>query len=124
MPDNALNITPIILGSDYNAYGMVRSFYEVIHRPIDIYCSFVLAPCKYSKIINYNVVDNFETDPTWINTMRNLRDAYKTHKEPVVLIACGDGYSKLITKHRHELEDTFICFPSMNADLMESLEHK
>ncbi|MCO6540813.1 MAG: carboxylate--amine ligase [Lactobacillus sp.] len=115
--------TPILLGSDINAYGFARSFYELTHQPVQAYAEMPLAPTKYSRIINVSLHDGFAEDPTFIETMRSIAQKYANHPEPVILLAMGDGYAELIAKHKEELSQTFIC-PYVDYELLRRLNNK
>lgn len=118
-----MNFTPVILGSDINAYGFARSFYELTHQPVQAYAQEALAPTKYSKIINVNLYDGFTEDPAFIENMRQIAKKYADHTEPVILLAMGDGYAELISKHKAELSQTFVC-PYVDYDLLRKLNNK
>lgn len=113
--------TPILLGSDMNAYGMARSIYEITGKPVTAYAREELAPTRFSKIINLNFVHDFDSDPTFIDTMRKLAASYSGQK--VLLIACGDTYAELVAKHKPELSEAFIC-PYVDYDLLKRLNSK
>lgn len=117
-----LDFQPILLGSDFNVYGMARSFYDKYQIKSLAYASTQLAPTKYSKIVEVNVISGFNEDPVFINTMRELS---KTLNDNIkyLLIACGDGYAKLVSKHKEELSKWFIC-PYVDFDMFEKLEDK
>ncbi|UQS84360.1 carboxylate--amine ligase [Bombilactobacillus thymidiniphilus] len=120
---STLNFTPIILGSDINAYGFARSFYDITKKPVQAYAEAALAPTRYSKIINVSLHAGFTEDPTFIETMREIAKQYADHDEPVILLAMGDGYAELISKHKAELSQTFIC-PYVEYDLLRKLNNK
>jgi len=69
------------------------------------------------------LIPGFDEDPVWIETMRKLKERYADHPEPVILIGCGDGYAELISKHKAELEDVFIC-PYIDYDKLKQLNNK
>lgn len=115
--------TPILLGSDMNVYGMARSFHELTNQPVDIYARLQLAPTRFSKIVNVHLIDDFDSDPTFIENMRKVAEKYANHDEKIILIACGDGYAELISKHKEELSKTFIC-PYVDYDLLKRLNSK
>ncbi|MCK8624254.1 carboxylate--amine ligase [Apilactobacillus sp. M161] len=115
--------TPILLGSDFNVYGMARSLYEKYHKPVKAYAEVRLAPTRYTKIVDLTTIPGFSEDPKWIEEMRELKKVYASHKEPVILIGCGDGYAELISKHKDELSDVFVC-PYVGFDLIKQLNSK
>lgn len=123
METNGVKFTPILLGSDFNVYGMARSFYDLYHEPVQAFASIQLAPTRYTKIVNLELIPGFDEDPVWIETMRKLKARYADHPEPVILIGCGDGYAQLISKHKDELEDVFIC-PYVDYDKLRHLNNK
>lgn len=115
--------TPILLGSDFNAYGMARTLYEIYGKPVKTFAEVDLAPTRYSKIVDMEFIDGFAEDPVWFETMLKLKERYKDADGPVILIACGDGYAELISRHKAELEDVFVC-PYIDYDLIKKLNDK
>lgn len=117
------NFTPILLGSDFNAYGMARSFYEITGRRVQAYAGTVLAPTRFTKIVNVDIIPGFSEDPVFIESMRKIAKKYENSDEKVVLLGMGDGYAELISKHKEELSKTFIC-PYIDYDLLKQLNNK
>lgn len=103
-----IKIQPVLLGTDFNCYGMARSFHEAYGVKSIAFGVAALATTKYSKIVDVNLVENFNSDPIFIETLRKFTqtmDANTTY----ILVACGDGYSELVSKHVAELQKNFIC---------------
>lgn len=123
MQANGKNFTPILLGSDFNVYGMARSFYEMYHEPVKAYASQELAPTRFTKIVDLELIPGFSEDPGFITEMLKLKEIYRDSDGPVILIGCGDGYASLISQHKAELEDVFVC-PYIDHDLLEKLTYK
>ncbi|RVU71035.1 MULTISPECIES: carboxylate--amine ligase [Lactobacillus] len=115
--------TPILLGSDINVYGMARSFNEAYGIKVKALADVQLAATRYSKIVDVELHHGFSGDPTFMDVMRKKMEEYKSHKEPVILIACGDGYAELLAKHKEELSKVFIV-PYIDYDLLEVLISK
>lgn len=115
--------TPILLGSDINVYGMARSFNEAYGIKVKAMADAQLAATRYSKIVDVELHHGFSADPTFMDVMRKKMEIYKDHKEPAILIACGDGYAELLSKHKEELSKVFIV-PYIDYDLLEKLISK
>ena len=113
---------PLLLGSDINVYGMARSFYEEYGIVSVALASDQLAPTKYSKIVNVHVHPGFDTDPVFIEVMREYAKT-KDATKPYLVIACGDGYAELVAKHREELTKDYVC-PGNDYHLFEKLLSK
>ena len=94
--------TPILLGSDINVYGMARSFNEAYGIKVKALAT------RYSSIVDVELHHGFSSDPTFMDVMHKKMEEYKNHEEPVILIACGDGYAELLSKHQDELKKVFI----------------
>lgn len=117
------HFTPVLLGSDMNVYGMARSFYEMTGEPVDVYAREQLAPTRFSKIVNVHLIDQFDSDPTFSDTMTKLMAKYDQVQGKKLLIACGDTYAELVSKHKDTLSKTFIC-PYADYDLLTQLDDK
>lgn len=117
------DFTPILLGSDINVYGMARSFHEAYGINVHALASVQLAATRYSKIVDVEVHQGFDRDPEFIKIMRQKAQALKPGHKPVILIACGDGYAELLSKHKEELSQNFIV-PYTDYDLLEKLISK
>lgn len=117
------DFTPILLGSDINVYGMARSFNEEYGINVKALADTQLAPTRYSKIVNVELHPGFSEDPTFMDVMHEQMKIYQNHQEPVILIACGDGYAELLSKHKDELQEVFVV-PYIGYDLLEKLISK
>ncbi|MBV0930546.1 carboxylate--amine ligase [Lentilactobacillus sp. IMAU92037] len=123
MDNQEADFTPVLLGSDFNVYGMARCLYEIYGKPVKAFAEVQLAPTRYTKVVDLELIPGFSEDPTWINSMKRIKQRYADHNEPVILIGCGDGYAELISKHKSELEDVFVC-PYIDYDLIKKLNDK
>lgn len=115
--------TVVLLGSDFNVYGMARSLYEKYRTPIQAYAQVQYTPTKDTKIVHVKTIPGFAKDPVWINTMMKLKQQYAKHPEPVILIGCSDGYAQLIAMHKDELNDVFVC-PYVDYSKIKKLNDK
>ena len=97
---DAPSFTPILLGSDMNVYGMARSFHEMIGGAIDVYAREQLAPTRFSRIVNVHLIEHFDSDPTFIENMRQVAKVHADAPGKLLLIACGDTYAQLVSKHK------------------------
>ncbi|MDN6028543.1 MAG: carboxylate--amine ligase [Lactobacillus sp.] len=118
-----VKFTPILLGSDINVYGMARSFHELYGIKVKALADAQLAATRYSKIVDVELHHGFSADPEFMTVMREQIKQYENHEEPVILIACGDGYAELLAKHKAELQKTFVV-PYIDYDLLEKLISK
>lgn len=123
MHQQELNFQPILLGSDINVYGMARSFYEEYGIISNIIASKHLLPTRYTKILTVEQVPGFSKDPVFIEHMRKVAERNKATDKKYLLIACGDGYAELVSKHKEELSKDFIC-PYVDFTLFEKLSDK
>lgn len=112
--------TPILLGSDINVYGMARSFNEAYGIKVKALADQQLAATRYTKIVDLHLHPGFSADPVFMDVMHKEMDIYKDHSEPVILIACGDGYAELLSKHKEELSKVFVV-PYIDYDLLQVL---
>ena len=102
---------------------MTRSFNEAYGIKVKALADIQLAATRYSKIVDVEIHHGFSADPTFMDVMHKKMEIYKNHKEPVILIACGDGYAELLAKHKDELSEVFIV-PYIDYDLLEVLYFK
>ena len=113
---------PILLGTDFNCYGMARSFYQQYGIKSIAYGVMHMAPTRYTKLVDVHVIEGFNEDPVFIETMRKIA-VNLDPKKKYLLLSCGDGYTELIAKHLDELKEHFIC-PYVDADLFNKLGTK
>jgi D-aspartate ligase len=123
MPEDSVAICPVILGSDINAYGIARSFYAEYKVKSILVCKILLVQCRYSRFFKNIILEpSVEEDETFVKTLKTLYQNY-AGKEKLLLIPCGDGYAKLLTKHRDQLKMSFV-FPNTNHDTFLNLAIK
>lgn len=117
-------IQPVLLGSDFNVYGMARAFHEAYGVKSIALASAQLSPTKYSSIVDVRPQAGFNTPDIFIKVMHSFMRKHQHDSETsYILIACGDGYAELVSMFLDELSDFFIC-PYIAHDLHKKLENK
>lgn len=114
---------PIILGSDENAYGDVRLFYEAYGiRPL-LLCCRLLIPTRHSKLFTYRCIENFDNEEVFVPTLLSVLREMKQSYEKLLVIACSDYYANLVSRHYDKFEGLIAnAFPSLS--LLEQFETK
>lgn len=113
--------TPVILGTDANAYGVARSFHKEYGKTS--YC-FGRKPLLYtrdSKIVNVHVDPNFEDNEVFLKTLIDF--AKERPGDKLLLISCSDGYTSLITKNSEVLKEYYL-FNYVDSSMQKLLENK
>ncbi|AVK99722.1 carboxylate--amine ligase [Pediococcus inopinatus] len=123
METSKTDFIPILLGSDFNAYGMARSFYKMTGKKVKAFAEMQLAPTRFTKIVDLELIPGFSEDPDFFEAMKKIAKRYENRPEKVILLGMGDGYAELISKHKEELSKTFIC-PYVDYDLLRKLNNK
>jgi len=109
---------PILLGSDMNAYGMARAFYEAFGiKPLVLGRSHLTAT-QDSKILHFKQIANLNQQEAFLPAMEKIAKQYSDKK--LLLLACGDDYAKLIIKNKPELQKHFTV-PYIDESLMDQI---
>lgn len=109
---------PILLGSDMNAYGMARAFYEAYGiKPLILGRSHLTAT-QDSRILNFKEIKNLNQQEVFVPALEKIAEQYSNKK--LLLLACGDDYAKLIIKNKAELEKHF-SVPYIDESLMDQI---
>jgi D-aspartate ligase len=99
---------PIILGSDENAYGMARLFFDKYNIKPLLLCSKQLVCTMHSKILDVCVFPDFDKEEIFIKSLLEIASKKKKEYKKLVIIPCSDGYSLLCVKHQENLKNIFV----------------
>jgi D-aspartate ligase len=120
----AKNFIPIILGSDVNAYGIARSFYEAYGIKSLVVCQELWVVCQNTKFISKAIIDlKLETDEAFVKTLKSLAASLSKSESDLILIPCGDAYSELISRNQKLIENEF-RFITVDYKLHQQLNRK
>ena len=109
---------PILLGSDMNAYGMARAFYEAYGlKPLVLGRSH-LTPTQDSRILHFQQIENLNSQEVFVGAMEKVAAQHPDKK--LLLLACGDDYAKLIIKNKPALQQWFTV-PYIDESLMDQI---
>ena len=91
---------PILLGSDENAYGCARLFYDGYGIKPLLLCASPLPPTSYSRILIRKIIKKLDTGAVFKGIMEELLPALKTEAKKLLLVPCSDYYAELVIKNR------------------------
>jgi len=101
----------VILGSDENAYGISRSYYEKYKTKPLLLCGRILPPVMHSNIVDIKVIEKFDEEKTAIKNIIEIGVNLKKEYEKLILVPCSDWYMQICIKNRKKLEAIYEnCF--------------
>lgn len=107
---------PILIGSDMNAYGMARAFYEAYGIKAVVIGRAHLTPTQNSSILHFFEEPNLKKD--FLQIMKQTAKKYEGQN--LLLMGCGDDYVELIIKNKEELVNDFKV-PYIDETLMDKI---
>ena len=118
---SAPDVLPVILGGDIGAYSLARAFNEAYGTR-----SLVLSQSRThliggSSILENRVVERLESEPVFLAALAAVAEEHAP--APLMLLACGDWYVRLIAEHRDELAASY-AIPYVPLELLDRLTQK
>ena len=118
-----IELLPILLGSDENAYGCAREFYDGYKINPLLYCSRPLPPTSYSRILTRRVIKGLDEPEVFKSIMKETLPVLKNAAEKLLIIPCSDYYAELTVKNRVLLSE-FSDTPIISKQLYERVSGK
>ena len=109
---------PILLGSDMNAYGMARAFYEAYGIKPLVLGRAPLTATQDSRILQFKQIDHLNEQEFFVPAMEKV--AKDLEGKNLLLLACGDDYAKLIIKNKPVLQQWYTV-PYIDESLMDQI---
>lgn len=110
---------PVLLGSDMNVYGMARSFHEAYGIKSVAVGKGRLNATSHSRIVSVEEVEpNLEDDKVFVDTL--LRFAKRYPGRTLLLVPCGDNYTKLLARNQDKLRGAY-AFTCIDEPLLTQL---
>lgn len=116
-----IKFTPVLLGTDINAYGLARCFYEYYNTKSHAFGYKMLRDTEASKIVKVHAHKGFDTYEVFVKVLKNF--AEKHRDENLLLISCSDGYTRLLSQAKNLLKDYYL-FNVVDPSLQGVLEDK
>lgn len=116
-------IAPIILGSDENAYGHARIFYDRYGVKPLLLCSKELVFTSHSRILDRKIIAELDTPDVFIRTLTPLLQSLNEAERDVLLFPCSDYYAELISVFSDELQ-RYVKNPLLPKSVFEKLRDK
>ena len=103
MKRKEIKLLPILLGSDENAYGCARLFFDGYGiRPL-VFCSRALPPTSYSRILTRRVIKDLDSPAVFRAVVEETLPLLKKTARALAVIPCSDYYAELVIRNRNLL---------------------
>ena len=117
MDFKAREFVPVIFGSDINSYSMARAFHEAYQVRSIVVGKYPGGPSYASRIVDFIARESIESDSTFLEVLDGLAAANPGKK--LILLACGDSYVELVSKHREEFRENVLAPVVPHAQLLD-----
>lgn len=114
---------PIVLGSDENSYGTARLFNEAYGIKPLLCCTRLLTPTYNSNLFSIKKIENFDKDEVFPSALFEVLREYKNKYDKLIVIACSDYYSALMSKHYDKFEG-LVANKYISPELLDTLDTK
>lgn len=111
----------VLVGTDANAYYMARNFHEEYNIKSYVIGRVPTQFTSYSKIMNVNIIPNFNKSNIFVKELINL--AKKINNKKIILVGCTDDYVSLIISNKKELGKYYL-FNYTDINLFNKLVNK
>ncbi|QIM22750.1 carboxylate--amine ligase [Phycicoccus sp. HDW14] len=120
----ATDFRPVILGGDITAYTLVRTFHEAYGvRPLVVNMTDG-GPIALSTVCDHEYVAGFEDPDTFVAALERVgREQGGEGRPPLLLVAAGDWYVRMIIEHKDRLGAWF-TIPYIDLDLLDRIVRK
>ena len=121
---SVLDVRPVILGGDITAYTLVRTFHAAYGvRPLVVNMTRG-GPVGLSRLCDHEFVDGFEDPEVFVETLARVgREHGGPDRPPLLLIAAGDWYVRMIIEHKDRLAEWF-TIPYIDLGLLDRIVRK
>lgn len=118
-----LDFLPVILGSDDNAYGISRAFYEEYGIKSIVVTKGDILPTMHSKIIEKFYVNNLDNPNDFADNLLELWPKFSKMANKLILIGCNENYVELCIRNSEKLEGKYIL-PFIKEKQMDEIIYK
>lgn len=112
---------PVILGSDWNVYGVAASFHKEYGIKSAALCMRQQMYTNNLDFLEMHRHDNFDHHDVFVKRLIEFSKNNKNKK--LLLISCSDYYTGLIIESKNELQNYYL-FNYIDSDLRSKLENK
>lgn len=114
---------PVVLGSDENAYGTARLFYERYGIKPLVMCTRALVPTCFSNILKIKQIEGFDSEEIFKKELKLTLTELKNSYEKLIVIPCSDYYTELLVK-TYESYDGMIANKFISNELLSKVGTK
>lgn len=123
MADEKQSFVPLILGTDFNAYGIVRTLYDGYGVHSHLYDIKRLPGTRWSSLVDVHLMDR-ELRPEHLSeTMVKVATRFRHQGLTPVLYACGDDYTRIVVRHYPALSKAMVV-PYASSDSLGEISTK
>lgn len=118
-----MTVSPVILGSDENAYGFARIFFDEYGIKPLLLCSKELVFTSHSRILTRKIINSLDTPDVFIKTVLPILRELRRNGKRVLLFACSDYYAELVALSSRELTP-YVENPLLSPEVFEKIRDK
>lgn len=113
-----LNLLPVLLASDINAYSMARAFHEEYNVQSLMVARDLSGPVMNSKILRYWEEKELDDSKVFLETMKKI---YEENKDKtLIVIGCADHYVRLVVENKEALKDMYVV-PYSDKEVLDNI---